>query len=499
MTIGSLAPLPGAHAPRRPAASATAAPAPDPAARGEPASRLPTTSRRPGRPRPPRHPGESGVIEVVADDDPWTLAETHLGDGARWRELWDANRDRVQPDGQRWTVGHHIEPGWTLVLPSAPPPRAGHRRRGRDHRGRRRHRLGPRRHPPRRPGPLARTVRRQPRPPPARRQRLDRSRPAAGRLAAHASRQQRQRRNRPRRATSSAAPDPALGTVRRTQPSPATPRRPAAKRTRTPGDRSRRPGSRRPSGRSRPIPTNRPSRPPPDATDPSDAAARHREHRRARRRPARRTRRVVATGPAEPRCEPIADTGRHDDDGGVAARRPRRDRSRRRPRHVPPMPAPDGAADDERPPTHAREHPPRPLLGVAGSVLAVALLAGVAPSPHRPGRDPADDRGPTAATRVESPGRAGDPRRRRGRLPTASTLALANLAAGVRPRSGQPVRAAPSRTGQRRAHRGPLDRAEPAAPSPWRPEGSGLVWVLDAADEADLARPTTSRPRCPRW
>ena len=76
----------------------------------------------PPTPPPPAVPAasESGLIEVVADDDPWTLAATHLGDGARWRELWDANRDRVQPDGQRWTIGHHIEPGWTLVLPSAP-------------------------------------------------------------------------------------------------------------------------------------------------------------------------------------------------------------------------------------------------------------------------------------------------------------------------------------------------------------------------------------------
>ncbi|MFW6033525.1 MAG: hypothetical protein ACOC9R_00205, partial [bacterium] len=121
MTIGSLGPPartdPAVHA--QPV-TATRAPEPGPA---EPADH-PTPAPTPAPPAV--QPGEPRVIRVVPDDDPWTLAETHLGDGTRWRELWDANRDRVQPDGQRWTVSHHIEPGWTLVLPSAtgPAPRA---------------------------------------------------------------------------------------------------------------------------------------------------------------------------------------------------------------------------------------------------------------------------------------------------------------------------------------------------------------------------------------
>src|SRR5690606_28031016 len=41
-----------------------------------------------------------------------------LGDGMRWRELWELNRDRPQPDGRAWTDPQVIVPGWHLVLPS---------------------------------------------------------------------------------------------------------------------------------------------------------------------------------------------------------------------------------------------------------------------------------------------------------------------------------------------------------------------------------------------
>jgi nucleoid-associated protein YgaU len=67
----------------------------------------------------------AGQVIVQPDDNPWSLAEAHLGDGKRWRELYDANRGRIQADGSAWVTESLIEPGWILDLPtaatSAPP------------------------------------------------------------------------------------------------------------------------------------------------------------------------------------------------------------------------------------------------------------------------------------------------------------------------------------------------------------------------------------------
>lgn len=68
------------------------------------------------------------VIAVKRGDNPWTLAEAHLGDGMRWRELFELNRGVPQPDGQAWTDPEIIRPGWRLQLTSPstlqPPPEA---------------------------------------------------------------------------------------------------------------------------------------------------------------------------------------------------------------------------------------------------------------------------------------------------------------------------------------------------------------------------------------
>ncbi|MDQ6837457.1 MAG: LysM peptidoglycan-binding domain-containing protein [Actinomycetota bacterium] len=58
------------------------------------------------------------AITVVAGDTPWGLAERHLGDGTRWRELWNLNKGRTQPDGRSWIVEDQIDIGWELRLPS---------------------------------------------------------------------------------------------------------------------------------------------------------------------------------------------------------------------------------------------------------------------------------------------------------------------------------------------------------------------------------------------
>ena len=74
--------------------------------------------------------GDAGIdqtgsaVTVGRGDSAWALAEQHLGDGMRWRELWELNRDRPQPDGRVWTDPQVILPGWQLRLPvsvTSPP------------------------------------------------------------------------------------------------------------------------------------------------------------------------------------------------------------------------------------------------------------------------------------------------------------------------------------------------------------------------------------------
>ena len=64
-------------------------------------------------------------------DSLWRLAEDHLGDGLRWREIWALNRGVTFPDGTHLHDPDLIRPGWVLFLPadatvldpsSAPPP-----------------------------------------------------------------------------------------------------------------------------------------------------------------------------------------------------------------------------------------------------------------------------------------------------------------------------------------------------------------------------------------
>lgn len=57
-------------------------------------------------------------VTVARGDSAWSMAEAHLGDGMRWRELWDLNREVVQPDGRTWHDPQQLDIGWTLLLPS---------------------------------------------------------------------------------------------------------------------------------------------------------------------------------------------------------------------------------------------------------------------------------------------------------------------------------------------------------------------------------------------
>src|SRR5687768_6999080 len=55
------------------------------------------------------------TITVERGDTSWSLAEQHLGDGLRWREIWELNQHRVQPDGDTWAnASAPVRPGWVL-------------------------------------------------------------------------------------------------------------------------------------------------------------------------------------------------------------------------------------------------------------------------------------------------------------------------------------------------------------------------------------------------
>jgi DNA-binding SARP family transcriptional activator/nucleoid-associated protein YgaU len=61
------------------------------------------------------------VVTVERGDTAWSLAATHLGDGARWRDIWEANRDRPQPGGGMWaSQDQPVQAGWTLAVPGSP-------------------------------------------------------------------------------------------------------------------------------------------------------------------------------------------------------------------------------------------------------------------------------------------------------------------------------------------------------------------------------------------
>jgi hypothetical protein len=47
----------------------------------------------------------------------WEIAQTHLGNGLRYHEIFQLNKDKVQPDGTKLTIASLIRPGWILVMP----------------------------------------------------------------------------------------------------------------------------------------------------------------------------------------------------------------------------------------------------------------------------------------------------------------------------------------------------------------------------------------------
>ena len=58
------------------------------------------------------------TVTVKRGDSLWRLARIHLGAGARWQEIYDLNRGRVQADGRTLRDPNLILIGWVLELPA---------------------------------------------------------------------------------------------------------------------------------------------------------------------------------------------------------------------------------------------------------------------------------------------------------------------------------------------------------------------------------------------
>lgn len=50
-------------------------------------------------------------------DTLWDVAERYLGDGLRYKEIWELNKDIVQPDGRMLRNADLIYPGWVMRMP----------------------------------------------------------------------------------------------------------------------------------------------------------------------------------------------------------------------------------------------------------------------------------------------------------------------------------------------------------------------------------------------
>ena len=57
------------------------------------------------------------TYDVQRRDTLWDIAERHLGDPFRWREIFRLNQGKVQPDGHCLTDPDLIHAGWRLELP----------------------------------------------------------------------------------------------------------------------------------------------------------------------------------------------------------------------------------------------------------------------------------------------------------------------------------------------------------------------------------------------
>lgn len=90
------------------------------ATRGSLATASATTGGSTGLPQPQTvstAPASGSLHLVRPGESLWDIAESCLGDGNRFREIFTINQHRVQPDGRTMTDPQLIRPGWILTLP----------------------------------------------------------------------------------------------------------------------------------------------------------------------------------------------------------------------------------------------------------------------------------------------------------------------------------------------------------------------------------------------
>jgi len=97
----------------------TSTPTPSPTPTPKPKHAVPpTTPAAPPTTNAPSPPQNTYVVQ--RGDSLWSIAEQQLGEGHRYRELFDLNRNSAQPDGRAMIDPGVLEPGWILRLPQAP-------------------------------------------------------------------------------------------------------------------------------------------------------------------------------------------------------------------------------------------------------------------------------------------------------------------------------------------------------------------------------------------
>ncbi len=114
----SATPRPAARVTTRPATHAASRPANSPRSLPAPTVRqLPSAAWSVRQSAAAPQPAAELLYVVQPDNTLWSLAAAHLGNPYRWVELYNLNRDRAQPGGQRLVNPDRIYAGWTLEVP----------------------------------------------------------------------------------------------------------------------------------------------------------------------------------------------------------------------------------------------------------------------------------------------------------------------------------------------------------------------------------------------
>jgi len=71
----------------------------------------------PGRDAPQEHARTAIEYTVQRGDSLWEIARRFYGDGSRYVEIFEANRDREMPQAGRFVDPRSIDPGWVLSIP----------------------------------------------------------------------------------------------------------------------------------------------------------------------------------------------------------------------------------------------------------------------------------------------------------------------------------------------------------------------------------------------